>query len=300
MKKLLFLILLITALQSSAQLDPLYSQYMHNQLMINPAYVGIYNRFSAGLISRLQWAGIEGAPVTNTLTMQTAIREGRVGLGGFIVNDRLGINNNLESQVAASYNIRIGEAKLGLGIQGGLINYRYDLNKLELDYIDDERLVGLNNLTEPNFGAGVIYMAKNIFAGVSMPRIRNIKVKDGVSNSTRYKRHIYLNGGYVFESSNFTQYKVMSLIRLVDGERPSFDLSVSSYIDRIIWAGLTTRDLKHFGLFTILELGNNLRLGYTFEMPTNSLVQSNYGTHEISIAFDMALSRNHVIKNRQF
>ena len=67
MKKNVTLIILLFSVQLvKAQFDPLYNQYLFNQQMINPAYVGIYNRFSVGLISRAQWVGIEGAPVTNT------------------------------------------------------------------------------------------------------------------------------------------------------------------------------------------------------------------------------------------
>lgn len=243
MKKLIIiLLLLIVFTPTKAQLDPLYNQYQFNQLMINPAYAGIYNRFSTSLISRLNWVGIDGAPVTNTLTVQSAFREGSIGLGALVVDDRLGVNKNIETSLTASYNIKFEYSKLAMGIQGGIINYGFDLSKLTLDYIDDERLnTGLDNYSEPNFGAGIMYMSPEFYAGFSIPRLRELSIEDGVSNSTRYKRHYYLTAGYFYDREALTQYKFTTLMRYVENGDVSVDLSVSSYLNKVIW---TLRGLR--------------------------------------------------------
>ncbi|GAB4244814.1 MAG: type IX secretion system membrane protein PorP/SprF [Ekhidna sp.] len=287
---------------SYSQLDPLYSQYQFNQQMINPAYTGAYNSLSATLISRLQWAGIEGAPVTNTLLAQSAFKEGTIGLGGMVVDDRLGVNQNLEAIVSASYNIRFQEGKLAMGLQGGITHFSYDLSKLTLDYVDDTRLTtGLDEFTEPNFGAGIMYLTPTYYLGFSVPRIRGVSTNDGVATSTRYKRHYYMSAGYFYEASMFVQYKLTGLVRYVEGEDPSVDLVFSSFVDQTVWAGLTMRDLRYFGIFTNIELGRNIRVGYSFELPTNSLLIANYGTHEISISLDKPLGRKEMRKvHRRF
>lgn len=302
MKKIaLLLSLSLISTISLAQLDPLYNQYQFNQLMINPAYAGIYDRFSASLISRLNWVGIDGAPVTNTFTAQSAFRDGSIGLGALVIDDRLGVNRNMETSVTASYNIQFSEGKLAMGIQGGFINYGFDLTKLTLDYVDDERLTtGLDNYSEPNFGAGIMYVNPVFFAGVSVPRLRELNLDDGVVNSTRYKRHYYATAGYYYDANQLTQYKVMSLVRYVENGDISVDLSVSTFLDQVIWAGLTARDFKHYGLFMSLNVGRNLRVGYAFELPTNSLIIGNYGTHEISIAFDAAIDKSKPLSKRRF
>ncbi|MCV9387105.1 PorP/SprF family type IX secretion system membrane protein [Reichenbachiella ulvae] len=300
-KAIIIYLLLVSSLTAKGQLDPLYKQYQFNKMMINPAYAGIYNRFSASFISSVQWVGLEGAPVTNTLMMQSAFKEGQIGVGAILVNDRLGINNNTEIQMAASYNLSFGESKLGMGVQGGMINYSYDMDLLTLDYVDDERLyIGLDNVTQPNFGAGMMLMSENYYVGFSVPRILDVHVEDGVSTSTRYKRHYYLGAGYVHRAFFSSYYKVSGMARLVDGGKPSLDLSVSTFMEGYIWFGLNARDFKYFGFFLSMELTKNLRLGYSFELPSNSLIQSNYGTHEISIAFDAALSRGQILKKKFF
>ena len=300
-RRITYIACIVITFAASAQLDPLYNQYQFNQMMVNPAYTGIYNRFSASLISRLNWVGIDGAPTTNTVTLQSALNQGRIGIGGMVVDDRLGVNRNLEGSVMASYNIRFENAKLAMGLQGGFINYNFDLSKLTLDYIDDERLlVGLEPYTEPNFGFGMMYMSPTFFVGASVPRIRQDEIADGVAISTRYRRHYYFSAGYFYDASVYTQYKATVLARYVETGELSVDVAISSFIDQKVWAGLTARDLRYLGFFVNFNLTKNLFFGYSFELPTNTLIIGNYGTHEISISIDAPLEKGRNLVQRRF
>ena len=302
MKRLITSFLIIgLPILSQAQFDPYYKLYQFNQMMINPAYTGIYNRFTASFTSSMQWVGLEGAPVTNTLTVQSAIKRGQMGVGAMLINDKIGINNNNEAIVCGSYNLDLGEAKLGMGLQGGVVNYGYDPSLLELDHQDDPRLQGaFVNVTEPNFGAGLMLMNVNYFVGLSVPRILDVVEKDGGIVVTKYKKHFYLSGGYHFDTFASGSYKFTTLIRFVEDSDPSIDLSASSNVDGLIWFGLSARDLRHFGVFTFFNMGDRYRLGYAFELPTNSIVRDSYGTHQISLAFDANFGRRQVMSNRNF
>lgn len=288
MKKILIIFLTLSSLTILAQQDPLYSQYQFNQLMINPAYAGIYDRFSAGVISRFQWAGIEGSPRTNTITANSSLADGKIGLGGLIMNDRFGVNNNYEIQISSSYNIKFNRTtKLAMGIQGGLVQYGYDFSKLNLDVFDDPELLnGHENFIRPNFGAGLMLLNPNFFVGLSVPRILNVSITDGSVQSERYKRHYYLSAGITAEIQRIP-VKATTLIRSMAGEAYSFDITMSALLEDVMWAGVSVRDLKHFGVLGIFEVGENLKLGYSFELPTNNLIHGNYGTHEVSISYNI-------------
>lgn len=288
MKKLLITIMVCSSFGLNAQQDPLYSQYQFNQLMINPAYAGIYNRLSVGAISRFQWAGIDGSPRTNTLTAQSALADGKIGLGAVILNDRFGVSNNYEIQVASSYNIKFNSTtKLAMGIQGGFVQFGYDFSKVNLDFFDDPELInGHDNVLKPNFGAGLMLLNSNFFVGVSVPRILNVSVTDGSTQSERYKRHYYLTAGLTAEIQK-TPVKATTLIRSMAGEAYSFDITLSALLEDVMWAGISVRDLKHFGVLGIFQMGENLKLGYSFELPTNNLIHGNYGTHEVSISYSI-------------
>ena len=71
MKKLLLstTMLFISCVVFSQQ-KPHYTQYILNQYIINPALTGIENYVDVKASHRLQWVGIQDAPVTTYFTMQ--------------------------------------------------------------------------------------------------------------------------------------------------------------------------------------------------------------------------------------
>ncbi|WP_132066308.1 PorP/SprF family type IX secretion system membrane protein, partial [Aquimarina spinulae] len=79
----------ITFFASYAQQDAQYTQYMYNTISVNPAYAGSRGVLSIMGLHRSQWVGLDGAPRTQTLTLNTPIGGNeRVGLGLSIVNDQ--------------------------------------------------------------------------------------------------------------------------------------------------------------------------------------------------------------------
>lgn len=284
-----------------AQQDPLYNLYSFNQYMINPAYAGIYNNFSANLITRKQWAGIDGSPLTNLFTAHTSIAD-QFGTGLLIVNDRLGINNNTEAQLSFSYKITSGSKTLALGVQGGIVSYQYDYQKLNLAFVDDEGL-DMNNdgFSKGNFGAGAFYMTDTYYFGISVPRILNAKVNDGVSSSTRYLPHYYLSGGFIIKPKSTTNFllKPSFLVRYTESQTAA-DVSLNALFASTIWAGVTLRNLNGIAINTQIQVNRSFRLGYSFELPTNQLVQSNFGTHEVSLLVELNLFKDQFDIERYF
>ncbi len=104
MKKLPLIILLVLCgtMISSAQQAPLYSQYMLNGFLLNPAVAGSEGYSALNLTAREQWLGFAGGPATYALSFQSRIarrshisrtssvrrrnnynsKNGNVGLGG--------------------------------------------------------------------------------------------------------------------------------------------------------------------------------------------------------------------------
>ncbi len=91
------------SLKGNAQQDPMYTQYMYNMSVINPAYaiddLGILN---VGGLYRNQWAGMEGAPETANFFAHTGFTD-RLEGGISIVHDEIGgivKENNLYADVS--------------------------------------------------------------------------------------------------------------------------------------------------------------------------------------------------------
>ncbi len=56
-----------------AQQKPQYTQYVFNNLLLNPAVTGIENYTDVKAGYRSQWTGLSGAPVTTYLTVDAPI-----------------------------------------------------------------------------------------------------------------------------------------------------------------------------------------------------------------------------------
>ena len=72
--KILILALLSMGFVSYSQQDAQYTQYMYNTVNVNPAYAGSRGVMSIFGLHRTQWVGLDGAPITNALSI---IRNGQ-------------------------------------------------------------------------------------------------------------------------------------------------------------------------------------------------------------------------------
>lgn len=300
--RLLFITFILLPFCLTAQLDPLYNQYFFNQAMINPAYTGVNNVFNATAISRIQWAGIDGAPTTNTLNASSSVFKNKVGVGATLIYDSYGINSNTEFNVAYSYKITTAVGNVfSMGLQAGLVNINYDYNRLTLQYLDDVILTAAQpSVTEENIGVGFWYMSKNYYVGLSVPRMLDIKVNDGGMESTRYRRHYYLSAGYVFDQLFELKFKPSILLMYVDKDNYAFDLNASFLLNEAIWLGASFRNFGTIGLNTQMKVGETLKLGYAFELPVNNTALTGFGTHSLMLSLDLELLGRHGLGRRFF
>lgn len=67
-KGLLVIAAVIMAAGLDAQQLPIYSQYLFNKYLINPAVAGADGYTSLNLTTRQQWTGYQGAPQTYSLS----------------------------------------------------------------------------------------------------------------------------------------------------------------------------------------------------------------------------------------
>ena len=75
---ILFFVIGGTAL--NAQQDAMFTKYMFNSLVYNPAYAGYYDHMYISALYRNQWSGVNEAPVTQTLTLHTPLKNNRVAV----------------------------------------------------------------------------------------------------------------------------------------------------------------------------------------------------------------------------
>lgn len=300
--RILFIVVLSFPLLLKAQLDPLYNQYFFNQAMINPAYTGVNDVFNATVISRTQWAGMEGAPTTNNLNVSTSAFKNKLGIGATILYDTYGLNNNTEFNMAYSFKIRTRVGHLiSMGMQAGLVNYNYDYSKLTLQYLDDVVLTNVQSSElKENIGLGFWYMSQDYYVGLSVPRLLDVRIGDGSAESTRYRRHYYLSAGYIFDKIFALKFKPFILLMYVDKNNYALDMNFSLLLNETLWVGASLRNLNAVGLNAQLKFKENFKFGYAFEMPINNTALTGFGSHSLMVSVDLELFQRHGMGVRYF
>ncbi|NOS91418.1 MAG: type IX secretion system membrane protein PorP/SprF [Cyclobacteriaceae bacterium] len=278
----------------SAQQDPLYSQYITNPFVINPAYAGLTNNLNFSLNYRNQWAGFDGSPKTINFNGHISLRNNQMGAGLMVVSDQIGNSKITEIFGSYSYRINLTDDKiLSFGLQAGMANYQIDNSKVNPFHKDDDLFLGNFSETKPSFGFGAILKNDKFMVGLSVPRMLRSTLETQGKQATLYTQHYYLLGSYLFFISEHVRFKPATMIKMVSGAPLSMDLNASFILHENYQAGLLTRNFNTYGLFMQGLFKDSIRIGYVFEVPTGSAVGANFSTHEICIGYRISAFTYH-------
>lgn len=283
-----FFLLFAALVESVAQQDPLYSQYINNPFVLNPAYAGLTDNLNLSFSYRNQWGGYQGSPKTLNANGHVSLFDNKMGVGVMMVSDQIGSSTTNEVMAAYSYRVKLNSNKLfSFGLQAGITNYQVDNSKVN-PYDTTDPLFGENiNETKPTLGLGVILKSEKFFVGVSVPRMLKTTMNVGGQEASLYTQHFYAMGSYLFFLSDRIRFKPAALLKMVSAAPASIDLNASLVLYENYQAGLLTRNFNSYGIFLQALLKDTFRVGYVFEMPTGSSVGTNFTTHEITLGFRM-------------
>src|ERR1035437_4395214 len=130
MKKvnLVFIFLVLRLQPVLSQQDPVSSQYMFNALTYNPGVSGTSGMICATALNRQQWVGFKGAPATTVFNVSAPVSLFSIksGVGLVVQSDNIGFNKDVNLSAAYSYLMDLGQGKLGIGINLGILNQTLD------------------------------------------------------------------------------------------------------------------------------------------------------------------------------
>lgn len=291
MKTLALVIFLLVTFLSYGQQDPLYSLYINNPFLINPAYAGANNLLHAQVSYRLQWAGMEGNPKTLNFSSHSSILNNRGGIGLQVTQDKIGENNNTEIQTAFAYRIKLSHSTLSFGMQAGVINFTNNPEQLTIRHPDDPNFFSYSKFTF-NTGAGLLLSSDKYFVSFSAPRLLPATITSEGTKVDVYNQALYLAGAYRFSLSRNVSFKPAVLLRGMKNNPLSTDVQANFTFLNLYSAGMFTRNLNTYGLLISLRT-HKFQFGYTFEMPTNRSVGSQFSSHEVMLAIRLSVFSFH-------
>ncbi len=292
---------MFTAMVSYAQQDAQFTQYMYNTINVNPAYAGSRGAMSIFALHRTQWVGLDGAPTTNTVSINTPFNNSRLGLGVSIINDRIGptTENNLATDL--SYTIPTSETmKLSFGVKAS-INL-FDLNTSKLNPAQqDPLLLGYNNAISPNIGAGIYLHSDKAYVGLSVPNfIESNRYDDNDNKVYKEKINYYFIAGYVFDLSYNLKFKPALLTKMAQGAPLQVDVSGNFMINDKFTLGLAYRWSASASAMAGFQVSDALFIGYGYDLETTKLDNYNSGSHEVFLRYDIFRKNNKITTPRFF
>jgi type IX secretion system PorP/SprF family membrane protein len=307
-KRFLTIFVLLVAASSYAQQDSQFTNYMYNTININPAYAGSRGVLSVFGLHRNQWVGLDGAPVTNTFSINSPINNSNFGIGVSIINDRIGPSDENSISVDVSYSVKTSEKyKLSFGIKGTANLLNVDFTKLNI-YNPGDVLAQYNvdNRFSPNVGAGVYFHSDKTYFGFSVPNMLETEHfdKDQTSLSAESvaseRMHYYFIAGHVIDLNTSIKFKPALLTKIINGAPLQVDMSANFLINDKFTAGLAYRWDAAFSALAGFQISDSWFIGYGYDMEVTKLANYNSGSHEIFLRYELFKNYDKVVSPRFF
>ena len=304
---LIFMALMLFAGLEAQQL-PIYSQYLFNKYLINPAVAGSDGYTSVNLTTRQQWVGYVGAPQTYSLSLQARLlkqkyiirqnifnkkifkpqTDGHVGLGFNIFSDINGLIHRTGFSTSYAYHLFLnGGTQLSFGL--ALNGYFYRMGQ-QMQFEDPNAEPWLlSDIREgvfiPDFSFGTYLLNRKYAVGFSVQELLEGSVKLGSQayDNLKIERTYYIFGNYDFELDSKTTLQPSLLVKMSEQLRPQGDIGLTYNYDNRFWVGATFRT----GSAIIANVGvrkDKLFFGYSFDWTLQAIQRSTYGSHEFVMA----------------
>lgn len=314
----------LVSVAASAQQRPYYTQYIMNNYIINPAVAGIENYWDVKASHRMQWVGLQDAPVTTYLTIHGPLKksaydresatsfhaqgqnprgeaywqdytsaEPHHGVGFTMINDRTGPLNRFAAYGTYSYHMGISpRTSLAGGVSVGFTNMSLDASKLNFGGTTVDPAVagsGTLNRIKPDISVGMWLYSKDYFLGLDAQQI--IPQPLSFSNNTvaleqgKLLPHLFLSAGYRMQLSDDVSLLPSMLIRYITPLPLGFDLNAKLQYQDLLWAGASYRYQDGFAAMVGINLNHSINIGYSYDLQTSALNTVSHGTHEILIGF---------------
>ena len=292
------LMIVVSGVAAHAQQDPQFTQYMFNSLYVTPAYAGVEGVTQLTAIHRSQWAGYQssfndgGAPTTQIVSFTSPIYKLKSGFGAYIVNDKLGPQNNLEAHAIYAYHLALKDAKLSFGVKVGIFSQSIDYEQYRAIHMNDPLLrdkTGKESQLRPDVGFGLYYRAEKYYVGVGMSHLTRAEFDFNVNDARNaLENHLHFTAGYFYEV-NFDLTLNPTVLVKTDFKEYSFDLGVIATLKDKMWAGLSFRQSEAANVllgYSFMK-DKSLRLGYAIDVVVKDQEAKENFSHEVLLSYQL-------------
>jgi type IX secretion system PorP/SprF family membrane protein len=322
MKRILLLLLVINGgvHLALAQQKPQYTQYVFNNLLLNPAVTGIENYTDVKAGYRSQWTGLQGAPVTSYLTIDAPLgdkfiqgdatafpAEGGVnpssrlytqnymaaephhGIGFMIVSDQAGPINQTNIDVTYAYHLGLTDRlNLAVGVAAGLNHINLNTAELTLETPFDPAIAnGNNSQWKPDLSTGIWLYSSDYYFGASVQQLLPENLYFSTNNSYNQNKTVpqyFVTGGVKLFLTDDITLLPSFLVKQISPTPLTYDVNAKFSFQDKIWIGASYRHGDSFGVLAGVNISSFINIGYSYDITTSALNTVSNGTHEIVIS----------------
>ncbi len=284
---------------TNAQQLPLYSQYLNNEFIINPAFTG--NTFESTIQAgyRNQWSGFKGAPSMFTIGGQTNINNKNMGIGGLLfANNTSGAIKKTGGMINYSYFAKVNSvSKFAFGLSAVFNQYSYDASNIQALNTNDVSLFTSTKAFVPDINLGVAFIHNDIKIGLAVDQLFQTKIKSWndlnmqISSQNQLVNHYNFSISNKYQLNNSVEIEPYLVTRNISKNTFQFDLGSRFTYNKKIFGTFGYR-LHDAFIFAIGVKQNNFSFSYSYDLTTSILRQYSYGSHEILLRYQIVRKQN--------
>lgn len=296
MKKIIIIAGLLIGLGTSAfsQQLPLYSQYMFNPVLLNPAVTGSHDNIPIRLTVRQQWVGIDKAPSTQAISGHMRLKNETMGVGGIIYADSFGPETKIGIQGNYSYILPVmdNDAHLAFGLSFQVFQYSMNYNNMvSIDDNDPALNYSIEKSWVPDSDFGLYFYSENYYAGLSVNQLIETSLKIGGAEIDRNTlvRHYNFMGGYKFKLENDFAIEPSCLVKGTFETPLQVDVNLKGIYQDNYWLAFSYRTSGDVIAMLGLKV-EDFTFGFGYDYSVSALSSYQNGSFELMLGYD--LNRN--------
>lgn len=311
-RSLFFLFLMCLPEFLNGQQRPLYTQYIFNNYLLNPAVSGIENYVDLKAGTRQQWVGLESAPRTSYISLHTPIgkqyntnnptsfsdrgdnpmsrsyvrdyvaADPHHGIGFHIVSDKAGIFNRIDLNASYAYHLGLSpRLNMAVGVAAGMAQINIRQEQPKSGEVDDPAFTALQgNYLKPMLSAGVWLYGASFFVGLSADQLLKQAVGAGGNQLSALVPHYYATAGYKAPLGD--ELAILPSFLLTKANTiMQVDINTKIAYKNKFWLGGSYRDKDSFSALAGFNISYLFNLSYSYDYAISDMQQFNNGSHEI-------------------
>ncbi len=278
------LVFTVNASSLNAQSDPSFRRNQFSALLVNPAQAGANAQDNVSLLASKSYVGFTGAPKTIAGIGNFRLFK-NFGLGVSAFNDQLGPINTTRASIDFAYHLKLSSKwKMSVGLRGSASSINIDLPSLTTTQLQDPHMQSvLSSGTSFDAGWGLLVYSKNLYFGLSQPRLMNTKfINANVTDYVEGKSFVSYVGGD-FNLNKLWSIRPVAMVRYVKALPTMIDVSATFSYKSMLDLGLNYQYGSNVGLIVGHEVNNKLYIGYNYTYPISSLNRISSQSHELVI-----------------